>query len=332
MIDPNLEENETKTSIHIAGPSISDAVGVSDETNRHNEEAKNLQSELESHAQAMQEIHKKVPLKTDQALNVVLTNPSVAKNRLMLQKPSEYRTNKSDASVMMLEATKIQLLQTDMHVKNNHNIQVSPGAIQKMLKTIDVTWKTVTPIPRKWNEATFLQRQHGYSGFNSQTHPSHGYSLTGEGFFFSVNHMLICFIFFSKKRRGRRFENKCKRFDHKCYHCPTESIIVMDNAQIHGGEDFDCIQTLLKESLKKIGIEFLPKLPFLNPIKLVFNIIKIDVKHKKIQSKSGLAEAIWESINDKMTPEICSKSFLHFAHTCSQLLATLSRIQKSFFS
>ncbi|KNZ46445.1 hypothetical protein VP01_7251g1, partial [Puccinia sorghi] len=34
------------------------------------------------------------------------------------------------------------------HVKNNHDIQVLPGEIQKMLKTIDMTWKTVTPIPR----------------------------------------------------------------------------------------------------------------------------------------------------------------------------------------
>ncbi|KNZ61687.1 hypothetical protein VP01_13704g1, partial [Puccinia sorghi] len=48
------------------------------------------------------------------------------------------------------------------HVKNNHEIQVFPGAIQKMLKTINVTWKNVTPIPRKWNEAAFLQQQHDY--------------------------------------------------------------------------------------------------------------------------------------------------------------------------
>ncbi|KNZ58025.1 hypothetical protein VP01_2012g2, partial [Puccinia sorghi] len=158
-----------------------------------------------------------------------------------------------------------------------------------------------------WNEAAFLQQQHDYvlnrvtnigqklifideSGFNSQTHPSHGYSLTGK-------------FFISFFLTGCRFENKCKRFNDKSYHCPTESIIVMDNTRIHGGEYFDCIQMLLKESSKKIGIDFLPKYsPFLNPIKLVFNIIKIDVKHKEIQSRSGLAEAIRESINDKMTP------------------------------
>ncbi|KNZ56643.1 hypothetical protein VP01_2357g1 [Puccinia sorghi] len=45
-------------------------------------------------------------------------------------------------------------------VKNKFYIEVSPGAIQKTLKKIEVTWKTVTPIPHKWNEAAFLQEQH----------------------------------------------------------------------------------------------------------------------------------------------------------------------------
>ncbi|KNZ45682.1 hypothetical protein VP01_7913g1 [Puccinia sorghi] len=47
-------------------------------------------------------------------------------------------------------------------IKNNHDISVSPGAIQRMLKTINVTWKTATAIPCKWNEAAFLQQQHDY--------------------------------------------------------------------------------------------------------------------------------------------------------------------------
>ena len=87
------------------------------------------------------------------------------------------------------------------HVKNNFDIKISPAAIQKTLKTINVTWKTVTPIPHKWNEAAFLQQRHDYvlnrvtnvgqklifideSGFNSQTHPSHGYALSGLLFLF----------------------------------------------------------------------------------------------------------------------------------------------------
>ncbi|PLW10853.1 hypothetical protein PCANC_25655 [Puccinia coronata f. sp. avenae] len=90
------------------------------------------------------------------------------------------------------------------HVKAEFNIQVSPAAIQKTLKSIEVTWKTVTPIPRKWNEAAFLQQRHDYvlnrvtnvgqklifideSGFNSQTHPSHGYAISGQAAAFKTN-------------------------------------------------------------------------------------------------------------------------------------------------
>ncbi|KNZ45370.1 hypothetical protein VP01_819g1 [Puccinia sorghi] len=88
--------------------------------------------------------------------------------------------------------------------------------------------------------------------------------------------------------------------------------------------NFDHIQMLLKESLKEIGIELLPKYsPVLNPIKLATNIIKIDVQPKENQSRSGSAEAIRESINDKMTPEICSKSFLH----CQKFYSSCSRMQ-----
>ena len=72
MIDPHLEENAEE----IAGPSISDAAGVSDETGRHNEEAENLQRELECHAEAMQEIHKK--LITNKSASTALKN--LAKN------------------------------------------------------------------------------------------------------------------------------------------------------------------------------------------------------------------------------------------------------------
>jgi transposase len=107
-------------------------------------------------------------------------------------------------------------------------------------------------------------------------------------------------------------------------HCPVGSIIVMDNARIHGGEDFERVCNLLKESTKKIKIEFLPKYsPFLNLIKLVFNIIKTDVKHKEIKSRSQLAQAIREAISNKMTPEICQKSFLH----CQKFYANCTHMQ-----
>ena len=56
MIDPDPEENKAETSNNISGPSISNAFGVLDKTSRHNDNAKTLWRELESHAQEMQDI------------------------------------------------------------------------------------------------------------------------------------------------------------------------------------------------------------------------------------------------------------------------------------
>ncbi|KNZ45893.1 hypothetical protein VP01_7710g1, partial [Puccinia sorghi] len=47
-------------------------------------------------------------------------------------------------------------------IREEFDISVTPAAIQKTLKTIDITRKTVTQIPCKWNKAAFLQQQHNY--------------------------------------------------------------------------------------------------------------------------------------------------------------------------
>ena len=135
-----------------------------------------------------------------------------------------------------------------------------------------------------------------------------------------------------KKKTGTTATDICKFLVRLQDHCPTELVIVMYNTRIHGGEDFERVCNLLKESLKKIDIEFLPKYsPFLNPIELAFNIIKIDVKHKDIRSRPELAAAIRESITSKMTLEICSKSFLHcqkFYSSCSHMQPITGNIIK----
>ena len=62
-----------------------------------------------------------------------------------------------------------------------------------------------------------------------------------------------------KKKTGMSSIKKCNFLVCLQDHCPAKSIIVMENARIHGGEDFEWFQNLLKESTKKINIEFLPK-------------------------------------------------------------------------
>ncbi|KNZ60130.1 hypothetical protein VP01_1606g1 [Puccinia sorghi] len=310
-------------------------------------------SELESHAQAMQEMHEK--LVSNKSASTALkklakntTKKSTAKNQSSTQcRPHQpisgevkhlnereiFENNKKQIDVAKTFGISNQQLKTDIvtsillllkdnpsttlkklteHVKNDHDIQVFPGAIQKMLKKIDVTWKTVTPIPHKWNEAAFLQQQHDYvlnqvtnigqklifideSWFNSQTHPFHGYSLTGKFFYFIFSVAIL-----KTNARGLMIKLVSAMSEEGMIHFELlnkdgkkTGTTSTDICNFLGGEDFNCIQTFHKDSLKKIGIEFLPKYsPFLNPIELVFNIIKIDVKHKEIQSRSGLAEAI----------------------------------------
>ena len=87
MIDLSLEENEAKTSINLAGPSISDAAGASDKTWRNDVEADNLQDKLESHARAMQETHKKLVLtkSTSIALKNLVKKVKNTKKKLIIQ-------------------------------------------------------------------------------------------------------------------------------------------------------------------------------------------------------------------------------------------------------
>lgn len=92
-----------------------------------------------------------------------------------------------------------------------------------------------------------------------------------------------------KKKTGTTSLDICNLLVWLKDYCSTGSILVMDNTTIHGGEDFEKVCNLLKESEKNLEIEFLAKYsPFLNPIKLAFNIIKINVKHKEVKLQSDL--------------------------------------------
>jgi transposase len=135
-----------------------------------------------------------------------------------------------------------------------------------------------------------------------------------------------------KKKTGTSAIDICNFLIWLKDHCPDGSIIVMDNARIHGGDDFEKVRSLLIKSTKKIAIKFLPKYsPFLNPIELAFNIIKTHVRHTAIKSRSELAAAIREAISTKMTPEVCQKSFLHcqkFYSSCTHMQPITGNIIK----
>ncbi|KNZ64404.1 hypothetical protein VP01_1032g1 [Puccinia sorghi] len=235
------------------------------------------------------------------------------------------------------------------HIREEFDISVTPAAIQKTLKTVDITWKTVTQIPRKWNEAAFLQQRHDYV-LNRVTNVDSSISwlfvdwpcshfenkckrqpinLIGA----MAEDGMIYYELLNedgKKKTGTTTNDICNFLLRLQDHCPPGSIIIIETAPIHGGDDFEQDQLLIEESAKNLDTEFLPKYsPFLNPIELAFNILKT---HTKICSRSDLVQAIQQAITEKMTPEICQKIFLHFHkfyQTCTHMQPITANIMKN---
>ncbi|KNZ46681.1 hypothetical protein VP01_7052g1 [Puccinia sorghi] len=130
------------------------------------------------------------------------------------------------------------------------------------------------------------------SGFNSDAHLSHGYSISGKLIYFIFQYDLEnkCkrkpnqafgamleggTIYFEllckdgKKKTGMTSIDICNFLVHLQDQCPAKSIIIMDNTRIHGVDDF--------QRVKYYSL-------FLNPIELTFNIIKTENKHKEMKS------------------------------------------------
>ncbi|KNZ61634.1 hypothetical protein VP01_1376g1 [Puccinia sorghi] len=267
MIDPSLEESKAKTSINNAGPSISNAPSTISQKNTKRKSSAKDRSSIQS-SQCCQNIWH-IQLTTS-------TNRQGAKYKLT--------TDVMTLVMFILEETPSTTLKKLVeHVKNKFDIHVSPSAIQKTLKNIKVTWKTVTPITHKWNEAAVLQEQHNYV-LNQVTNIGKAANLKTNAGGSLIN--LISAIW--KKENG--------------------------------------------DDPKKINIKFLPKCSlFLNPIKLAFNIIKTQIKHRAIKSQSEMAQGIRQAISNKMTPEICSKSFQNcqkFYSSCTHMQPIMGNVIK----
>lgn len=92
---------------------------------------------------------------------------------------------------------------------------------------------------------------------------------------------------------------------------PRNSVIILDNCKIHHAE-------ILQETWKMIkgtyGIDhfFLPPYsPFLNPIELSFNTLKIAVKSKDLYNRGDLVETLKRCIPEVITSDSSKKWFQH---------------------
>lgn len=104
-------------------------------------------------------------------------------------------------------------------IKNKFNPTVEMPSNQKLFKSLGITWRIVLPIPQKSNKAAFLQQHQtlvlnrvsvtdvgmnlisiDQSWFNSQTRPTHRYSLSGR---FSLSKFFFFFYYLSMVYQAR---------------------------------------------------------------------------------------------------------------------------------
>ena len=89
-------------------------------------------------------------------------------------------------------------------------------------------------------------------------------------------------------------------------HLPNDSILIMDNATIHHGEEVE----ILLENRGFLYHYLPPYSPFFNPIENMFAMWKHHVRLSKCENEDQLFEAIHSSA-DKITAEHCSNMIRH---------------------
>ncbi|KNZ54621.1 hypothetical protein VP01_289g3 [Puccinia sorghi] len=299
--------------------------------NSKGDSTKDPHHQLESHANTMQDLHEK--LVSNKLASIAFNNIKkmllgkvkiirkyfkITRNRSMFQRLLAYLTNKSNISLMM-PATKNQLgaksnLTTDVitwlmllleetptitlkklveNVKNEFKIHFLPG-IQKTLENVKICLESSD---QHCSEAILIDE----SGFNSNNHPSHGYSSSGKSEKLKTQKQegAQSILLMEKQKRG------CPQSKFSTFWFSFK-ITVLTIQKLSWKTPGLMVEMTLSgfEPTKKIDIKFLPKsLPFLNPIELEFNIIKTEIK---LQSK--IAEAIHQSISNNMTSELYKRS------------------------
>jgi len=230
-------------------------------------------------------------------------------------------------------------------LETSFHIDTSISALDRALSKMEVTWKNAYSIPYDWNSAEvlyqrqqylfnlqcFLQRPKIYldeSGFHLHIKKSKGRALAGEKAKLSLvpkgpRVSLIAalsesgyahyelFNSIGDKKRGVNGDDFRSFLLNLAPKIPRNSVLVLDNCKIHHAE-------LLQETWKMLqityGIDhlFLPAYsPFLNPIELSFNALKISVKNGEFYNRGDLLQVIERSIVSTITPENSTQWFAH---------------------
>eukprot|EP01112_Ceratiomyxa_fruticulosa_P023632 TRINITY_DN912_c0_g1_i1.p1 TRINITY_DN912_c0_g1~~TRINITY_DN912_c0_g1_i1.p1 ORF type:complete len:547 (+),score=142.39 TRINITY_DN912_c0_g1_i1:136-1776(+) len=224
-------------------------------------------------------------------------------------------------------------------------IPTSITALQKAFSRMEVTWKNTLPIPYDWNTYEVIAARQEYlgkigmvtgrplvyideSGFHMHIKKSKGRALAGEKATLSLvpkgsRISLIAalselgyphyqlFNDLGDKKRGVRAEDFRSFLLDLAPKIPRNAVILLDNAKIHHAELLVPTFQMLKQTYGIDHIFLPPYSPFLNPIELSFNSIKMCVSSKTFFNRGDLIRAIEEAIVETVTSEHAKQWFEH---------------------
>lgn len=161
-------------------------------------------------------------------------------------------------------------------LKNEHDMTVTTQAISNILKDVDVTWKQVTNIPTSWNWPNLLEQWANFvnccgldldqklvyvdeAGFDLHSSRAKGYSASGILAVLSlvpkVKQITLIGVLSKNSYEYHKLINTdgtqakgvgsndfCLFLSSLASQLPQDSIIIMDNAPIHCGRQFDNLQ------------------------------------------------------------------------------------------
>eukprot|EP00298_Acanthocystis_sp_HF-20_P030241 c9341_g1_i1.p1 GENE.c9341_g1_i1~~c9341_g1_i1.p1 ORF type:complete len:490 (+),score=82.57 c9341_g1_i1:24-1472(+) len=233
-----------------------------------------------------------------------------------------------DALCLLLDLvdknSQITLHELNKALRDVYKIEVSDSSIARALATANITWKIVLPIPDTWNTPRIIQlRKHfvsevipkyenhlkcyvDESGFNLHLRNKKGRAYAGSPAKITVrpqgnrttligaiaNTGIVHYQIIPHTADGTKASDFRYFLLKLAPKLPKKSVIILDNCKIHHADELKDVWDILRTAYE-IEHEFLPPYsPFLNPIELLFNDIKIELKKHEFQDKEELITTI----------------------------------------
>lgn len=104
---------------------------------------------------------------------------------------------------------------------------------------------------------------------------------------------------------------------------PQGSCLILDNASLHHSDELEpCWNTI--SIAHNISYKFLPPYsPFLNPIELLFSVLKSKLRKMVFDKTEDLVDAVTSFMKDVVTPTLCESWFEHSSNFILSCLACM---------